>query len=210
MHVWDVATGKEIAAFKPPLASSISFSPDGEYLAIGSSNATVQLWRAATGVMTTEFNVNTIPSDLACSPNGKYVAVNRKDDPFALAIWDTTLKTEIAVVKHNAGIRDIQFSLDGRYLATASDDRTARIWDVVTGTELSRVSYDSGVVAIAFSDDGRYLATATSDGIVHTWFRRSDELADLICNRLSHNLTQEEWTRYVGKQPYRKTCPNLP
>jgi WD40 repeat protein len=210
MHVWDLATGKEVAYFEPNLPYSISFSANGEYLAVGTYESTVELWNVASGAKETEFDVKNIPGHIACSPDGRYVVVDRKDDPFAISIWETGSKTEIATVKHNDSINYVEFSPDGKYLATASRDRTARIWDVVTGAELSRVSYDKPVLAITFSPDERYLATATSDGIIHTWFRRPEELGDLICNRLIRNLTQEEWTRYVGKIPYQKTCPNLP
>ncbi len=30
------------------------------------------------------------------------------------------------------------------------------------------------------------------------------------CRRLPRNLTREEWPLYLGNEPYRKTCPNLP
>jgi hypothetical protein len=30
------------------------------------------------------------------------------------------------------------------------------------------------------------------------------------CRMSNQSLTREEWRRYVGDEPYRKTCPNLP
>ena len=38
---------------------------------------------------------------------------------------------------------------------------------------------------------------------LQSWLKR----ACAIANR---NLTREEWGRYMGDQPYRKTCPDLP
>src|ERR1041385_1524491 len=211
VHVWDLQTRKEIAYFAPTtLVSAMSLSADGEYLALGNYQSSVELWKVAGGVKKAEFDVKTIPTDITCSPDGKYIAVDRKDDPYAVSIWDTTLKKEIATIKHSNVITAAEFSSDGRFLATGSVDGTARIWDIVSGFELSRITYDHPVMAIAFSEDGSYVATATDDGVVHTWFRHPDELVDVICNRLTRNLTQDEWTRYVGKQPYRKTCSNLP
>jgi hypothetical protein len=37
----------------------------------------------------------------------------------------------------------------------------------------------------------------------HSWRQR----ACVIANR---NLTREEWWKYMGDEPYRKTCPELP
>jgi hypothetical protein len=30
------------------------------------------------------------------------------------------------------------------------------------------------------------------------------------CSRLPRNLTRLEWRQYLGDEPYRSTCPNLP
>lgn len=32
----------------------------------------------------------------------------------------------------------------------------------------------------------------------------------LAYERLPRNLTHAEWTQYLGDEPYRATCPNLP
>lgn len=71
---------------------------------------------------------------------------------------------------HPGQVTDIAFSPDGRFLATASNDRTARLWDVGTGVELKVLrGHWSTVSSIAFSPDGRFLATASSDGTTRIW-----------------------------------------
>ena len=60
-------------------------------------------------------------------------------------------------------VNAVTFSPDGKQLATASDDNTARLWDAATGKELQRLSHDGHCYAVTFSPDGKQLATA-SDG----------------------------------------------
>lgn len=59
---------------------------------------------------------------------------------------------------------------EGRRLATACGDRTARLWDLSTGTPLSRPLRHGGPVrALAFHQGGTVLVTASEEGRVCFW-----------------------------------------
>jgi WD40 repeat protein len=62
---------------------------------------------------------------------------------------------------HDGAVSAVAFSADGRLLATASDDKTARLFETASGKELARLAHDGRVNAVAFSADGRLLATAS-------------------------------------------------
>jgi WD40 repeat protein len=62
------------------------------------------------------------------------------------------------------------FSADGKRLATASLDKTAKAWDVATGEELLTFrGHDDRVISLAFSPDGKLLATASWDNTAKVW-----------------------------------------
>ena len=70
----------------------------------------------------------------------------------------------LRVIYHRGPVYDVAFSLDGRFLGTASADGTARLVEVTTGRELARIQHEGRVSNVVFSPDGRFLASASWDG----------------------------------------------
>jgi WD40 repeat protein len=114
---------------------------------------------------------------------------------------------------HEDSVSSVAFSPDGKYLATASADGTARVWDLIgsdptSDREIARMTHDNGVQDVAFDTDGKYLATVSA-GTTRMWLWRPEDLSEEVCNRLTRNLTEEEWLQYLNNKS-RKACLNLP
>jgi len=81
------------------------------------------------------------------------------------------LSTKPALVA--ASIRDLEFSPDGKLIASVGDDHYLRVWDVATGHKLyAVVAHQGPVPALAFSPDSRWIATAGTIS-VRVWDARS-------------------------------------
>jgi WD40 repeat protein len=71
---------------------------------------------------------------------------------------------------HKRAVWSLAFSPDGRTLASASLDGTARVWEVLTGKERGTLQGHAGQVnAVAFAPGRMLLATGGYDGVVKLW-----------------------------------------
>jgi WD40 repeat protein len=84
------------------------------------------------------------------------------------------------------------------------------VWETAKGTPLAQLPDAGYLDTAAFSPDGRYLLAGYQERSAALWLWRSTDLADQACARLTRNLSREQWTRWFSKEPYRKTCANLP
>jgi len=77
---------------------------------------------------------------------------------------------------HSDVVSGVAFSLDGKRLATTSQDQTAKVWDAESGKELLTLRGHSGPLeGVAFSPDGRRLATASQDLTAKVWEAENGE-----------------------------------
>jgi WD40 repeat protein len=177
-QVWEADTLQPAA---PPIRGAkyllALFSPDGRWVLTGGDD-TARVWDARTGEPLTPPIAGGYMKPLAFSPDGGRVLVdNDAPGDFRAGVFDARTGAVIATGPRYAwGIAAGAFSPNGRWVATASVDGTARIWDAATGQPVTPPLKHSGPVnALAFSEDGRRLATASDDGTARVWNARTGE-----------------------------------
>jgi WD40 repeat protein len=104
----------------------IAISPDNRSYALVSGQS-LQIWDLATLNKVQESNIS--GTQVTYSPDGSLLAVGHTDG--SIDLLDTqTLQVVKTLNGHRDEITSLAFSLDGLFLASASDDGTIRIWGI--------------------------------------------------------------------------------
>ncbi|GAB4176146.1 MAG: NB-ARC domain-containing protein [Coleofasciculaceae cyanobacterium] len=184
IQMWNLEEGECLMTLQEPQhrARSISCSPDGRIIAVGSDDQLVRLWDTKTGepLRTLQGYTNriwTIDFHPICLPQGDFFCLASGSDDAIVRLWDVKtgqcLKT---LLGHTSRIRSVAFSPDGRILASGSHDRTIKLWDVSTGECIKTLrGHVDWVVSVMFSTNNRTLISAGDDQTVLVWDIHTNE-----------------------------------
>ncbi|GAB4276341.1 MAG: AAA-like domain-containing protein [Oscillatoriaceae cyanobacterium] len=78
------------------------------------------------------------------------------------------LKERNRLEGHTKTIISVSYSPDGKLIATASDDNTAKIW-AADGTPIATLNHSGPVRSVAWSPDSKILATGSYDDTIKIW-----------------------------------------
>jgi WD40 repeat protein/type IV secretory pathway VirB10-like protein len=219
VRLWDVE--KRVLLGEPlkkhnGVILSVVFSPDNKHLASASDDQTVILWdvekRVPLGEPLKEQAgiISGIILSVVFSPDGKYLA-SASDDQTVI-LWDVEKRVPFGEpLRHNGTVKSVAFSPNSKHLASGGEDDTVSVWDVETRSPIGEPleGHTDRILSIAFSSDNK-LATGSDDKTVLLWDIDPQSWLKKACDIANRNLSQEEWRKYVGDKPHKKTCPKLP
>ena len=204
------AAGWRKAARQTHCVRAVAISFDGELLAAGGDEGTIELWRTSDLKESVRLWEGILAvRSLAFSPDGQLLASGGDDG--IVRLWDPrTSSPGRALVGHVDSVQALAFDPRGRILASAGRDRTVILWDVATGIPLGRPLRGHGgpIRTLAFSPDGERLASGGEDG-VWLWELGFEAWRERACRIANRNLTDEEWELFVGPGVRRRepACP---
>jgi eukaryotic-like serine/threonine-protein kinase len=149
---------------------AVAWSPDGQRLASGSWDGTVQVWDAFTGDHAVVYRgQGAAVNAIAWSPDGTRIASAGGDG--RVHVWDTATGSDLVTYSgHAASVTSVAWSPDGARIASGSWDGTVQVWDPDSGrTLLVYQGHTGNVNAVAWSPDGARVVSASSDGTAQVW-----------------------------------------
>ena len=189
-------TGEEINT----LINSVNWSPDGNYVAIGTASVTGDELRVYAFNRSTEGliqvageDIGTTINEVAWSPDQSYIAIGAASgDELLVYSFDRTNNSliQVAGVDFGLQVNSVSWAPDELYLAVGADSGTNEFrvysFDRVSNSLMQVDEVDTGigsVQSVDWSPDGQYIAIGAGNNA-------GDELRIYDFNRSTNTLTQ--------------------
>jgi WD40 repeat protein len=167
--VWEAATGRKLASIAT--VQSVFSKGSMDMIALGHTDGTLQVVDTITGAV--RLRLNAAPRGISVgpiSPDGTVVPTCERLTN-VVNVWEISTGRKLATLEgHRSWATAMEYSRDGRTLATGGADTAVKLWDTTTWRELRTLEGHSGhITGIAFLPDGRQIATTASDGTTRVW-----------------------------------------
>lgn len=153
---------------------AVAWSPCGQWIASGSVDGTLSLWRAADGELLCTFEGHTDEvTGVVFGPDSTRVASCSWDG--SVRIWsvlDRSLRCSLTNDRKHSVTKlwCVAWSADGRLLAAGARDKTLRLWDAADGFRLRHLEgHTNDVSSVAFDPKSTCIASGSCDGTVRLW-----------------------------------------
>ena len=146
---------------------SISFSPDGRYLAAGDRSSHMILWDLQSGApmrRTIDFQG---AEYMAASPIDSILAVSGSDGRVALI--DFAANQPIGEIDERCGsfVTGVRVSPDGKKLLLGTESGRLCLYEIETRTLIASVELETGLVLVQFDREGKIVVAADTSGRVY-------------------------------------------
>jgi WD40 repeat protein len=186
-QIWDAMTGQHVVSYTGPSnakggptpLNAVAWSPNGQFIAIGSSGQAILIDATTAQIADYYGPASGQANAVAFSPDGRYLAVGR--DNTTVEVWDSIANSNVYTYSgHMASVFTVAWSPDGKRIVSGDADGVVQVWDALNGghqyTYRGHLDYYWGhftsaqeVNTVAWSPDSKQIASGSADNTVQVW-----------------------------------------
>jgi WD40 repeat protein len=174
--IWDAETGdllfvleghgENLSGLSRTGINGVDFSPDGAWLATAGRDGTARIWDTRTGEELLVLNHTSGLLDVRFSPDGSLLTTASDELDATAVLWNVSSGEQLVTLPqvHGDRIWAVDFSPDGRRLATSGGDGSIKLWQVEdSGKRVDLIAtllgHTGSAFDVSFSPDGQVLAS---------------------------------------------------
>jgi len=183
VHTWSAETGVPFEVYRGHKGAvvALAFAPDGTVVSGGADRSALVWGLNSFWWLERVIGTGEVASQLAgrvnavrFSPDGQTLATGGGEPTRGgeIKLWEVAtgrLARSFTNV-HSDAVFALDFSADGKFLASGAADKFARVIELATGKVVKSLEgHTHHVLGVSWKRDGRTLITAGADGVVKVW-----------------------------------------
>jgi len=164
VRLWNRLTGEQCAEMSggSSWVEQVAFSPHSDEL-VSAAGRKLRLWNAAGELIHEYPDANSTITDIKWKPDGSQFAISAYN---GVVLYDPRAPEPLHRFEWQGSTLAIEWSPDGKYIATGDQDSTVHFWITDTGQDLQMWGYETKVLELAWNQNGRYLATGGGTRVI--------------------------------------------
>ena len=164
VRLWDSNKGTQRAemAGGASWVERVAFSPVDDWL-VSAAGRKLRLWNSSGELIREYPDANSTITDIKWRYDGKQFAISAYN---GVVLYDLEEAEPLRRFEWQGSTLTLEWSPDGKYIATGDQDSTVHFWIAATGQDLQMWGYETKVLELAWSYSSRYLATGGGSQIV--------------------------------------------